>query len=209
MLGDLMDERIKAFQFGEWFEQTFGLNPGDRFWTWKLCLSLGAQWGMKNIVETGCQRMRDDWGAGCSTLIFGKVAEKFDCNVWTVDISQTNLDLAKAVAEEAGVANRINFVCQDSAEFLQNFPAKIDFLYLDSYDWYPDEPELTACQEHQLKEIKAVYNLLSDRAIVVLDDNSLPGGGKTRLTKEWLASRGWTCLLDWQQSVWIRASLLY
>ncbi|MCF1193418.1 hypothetical protein LRR18_17645, partial [Mangrovimonas sp. AS39] len=96
----LMDERIKAFQYGQWFEQEFGLKPGDRFWTWKLCLSLAAQWGVKTIVETGCQRMREDWGAGCSTLLLGKFCEKFDARLSTVDISQENLELAKLVAAE-------------------------------------------------------------------------------------------------------------
>jgi hypothetical protein len=36
----------------------------------------------------------------------------------------------------------------------------------------------------------------------MIDDNQLPGGGKSRLAKEHLAGLGWSCLLDFQQSVW-------
>lgn len=44
----------------------------------------------------------------------------------------------------------------------------------------------------------------SPRAVVLLDDNHMPGGGKTRLSKMFLRSKGWLCVLDWQQSLWVK-----
>jgi hypothetical protein len=59
-------------------------------------------------------------------------------------------------------------------------------------------------QQHQLNEYLAVKDKLSDRAIVLLDDNDFPGGGKCRLTKEQLLKDGWILLIDQQQSLWMK-----
>ena len=40
--------------------------------------------------------------------------------------------------------------------------------------------------------------------VIMLDDNRLPHGGKPRLAKVELRKRGWTCLLDYQQTLWIK-----
>jgi len=60
-------------------------------------------------------------------------------------------------------------------------------------------------QEHCLNELKAAFisGLAHERTIIMIDDNQLPGGGKSRLAKDHLAGAGWKCLLDFQQSVWV------
>lgn len=60
-------------------------------------------------------------------------------------------------------------------------------------------------QEHCLSELKAAFasGVAGEHTIIMIDDNQLPGGGKSRLAKECLVSIDWKCLLDFQQSVWV------
>ena len=63
---------------------------------------------------------------------------------------------------------------------------------------------ITPCQEHCVKEFEAIQDRLKEDTILLIDDNLLPGGGKPHLLKEKLAESEWVCLLDFQQSLWIR-----
>src|SRR5262249_8735059 len=101
--------------------------------------------------------------------------------------------------------DRVRFHLSDSVEFLRKFDRSIDFLYLDSCDYLEDEPGRSISQVHQLKEIGAAIDKLSPGAVVLLDDNDFPSGGKTKLSKQFLSDQGWFCLLDWVQSLWIRS----
>lgn len=60
------------------------------------------------------------------------------------------------------------------------------------------------CQQHTINEFLGAEEGLSPNAIILLDDNLLPGGGKPGTLKPLLEKKGWHCLLDYQQSVWIR-----
>lgn len=60
------------------------------------------------------------------------------------------------------------------------------------------------CQEHTLKELKAALPYLHDKSIILIDDNDMAGGGKSRIAKEWLLDNKYTCLLDRQQTLWIK-----
>lgn len=64
------------------------------------------------------------------------------------------------------------------------------------------------CQEHCLNELKAAWPYLGSNSIILLDDNTLPGGGKSRLAKDFLFSHGATMILDYHQSLWIKSSLI-
>jgi predicted O-methyltransferase YrrM len=196
-----------------WFDNFFGNAQAQRYYTFKAAIGLFLQRcyarGGGNIVETGTLRYANDWvGGGCSTLAFAETLEAFDAgHLWTVDISEQSLAVARQ--ETAKVAQRISYVQQDSLEFLANFDRPIDLLYLDSWDWFPNEPQLTQCQEHQLKELQAAYPKLEPSSVILLDDNQLPGGGKTRLTKVFLREQGWHCVLDYQQSLWVAGTVWF
>jgi len=65
---------------------------------------------------------------------------------------------------------------------------------------------ISPCQEHCLEELKAAWNYLNPGAIVLIDDNDLPGGGKPRLAKKYLADSGiFLCVLDAYQTLWLRS----
>jgi len=177
----------------------------DRFYTFKIAMNYYLQYEGKIIVETGTQRQLHDWGAGCSTSLIGKFISEFSPNskLYSVDISHLNVQISKEICCQ-NYQSYINWHAEDSITFLKNFNQKIDFLYLDSYDWFPEEPGLTECQKHQLEEMKASLDKMNEKSVILLDDNDLPKGGKSRLTKEFLADNNWICILDSKQSVWIR-----
>jgi hypothetical protein len=173
----------------------------QRYFTFKTAISLFLQRGLKNIVETGCQRNLVDWGAGNSSLIFSETLADFPDKgkLYSVDISQKNLMVCYEVTKKF---NNTILYSGDSVEFLKQFNEEIGLLYLDSLDYEANLQQES--QEHQLKEIKAIYPRLNDKTIVMLDDNDFPNGGKTKLTKEFLQKEGWIVVLDHQQSLWIR-----
>ena len=179
-------------------------NGADRLITFKIAMNYYLQHGGKIIVETGTQRQRDDWSAGCSTTVLGKFISEYtaESKLFSVDITPHNVMTSKFLCEE--YQNYIEWFTEDSVGFLKNFDQKIDFLYLDSYDWFPHEPQLTECQTHQLNEMLAAVDKMSEKSVILLDDNDLPDGGKTRITKNYLAENNWICLFDAKQSVWIR-----
>lgn len=199
---------MKDFVYwGDWFSKKyrFLIGEGVRYPSMKIALNLLNQRGGKVIVETGTTRARNDFGgAGMATIFFGDYAQHYDAHVWTVDILPEAINLAKELTVE--YSNYITYVTDDSLHFLEIFNQPIDLLYLDSYDYPIDENEELAfeSQSHQLKEFKASEHLLHDKSIVVLDDNAWPKGGKCKLTKDYLIEKGWECLWDDFQSVWIK-----
>jgi len=186
-----------------WFYKKYFENLKKRYWTFKIALNLFLQRGGEIIVETGTQRQKDDWGGGCSTTIFGDFCKKYGKHLHTVDNNQLNLGIAREETDE--FKDFITYELSDSVDFLKHFDPPIDLLYLDSLDCKenPADCNLEA-QEHVVNELKVAYNKLSDKAIILIDDNLFANGGKTRLAKEWLKNRGWTCLMDYKQTLWIR-----
>jgi hypothetical protein len=91
---------------------------------------------------------------------------------------------------------------------LKTFNQKIDLLYLDSLDCPSDDKnptQLAASQKHQLSEIETAFDKLHDNTVVLLDDNHLTNGGKTRLSKLFLQEKGFTEMMSWTQSLWAKA----
>ncbi len=184
-----------------WLDKRF--NYADikiRYSTFKIAIGLFLQRQGGNIVETGTVRQENDWGAGYSTVIFAETLKEFDAgHLWTVDISPENMDTSRRITQN--VSEKITYVINDSINYISNIDREIDLLYLDSFDFVDIEPERTLCQEHQLNELKAAFPKLKQSSIILLDDN-MPNGGKTKLSKEFLIKEGWSCILDLYQSVW-------
>lgn len=158
------------------------------------------------MVETGTVRMKDDWGAGMSTLVFGDYAHTGGAHLFTVDIDPQNIELSQEITGE--FKDAITYVVSDSIAFLESFNQRIDFLYLDSMDCpeYDEEysPRLVASQEHQLKELMTAWDKLRAGSVILLDDNDFANGGKTKRTKKELEILGATPIMEGKQSLWIK-----
>ena len=183
-----------------WFDQ-YREKLGDRYYTFKIALNWLLQHPGKNIFETGSLRTPDSWGDGYSTYLFGQFISKYGGHLWTCDIDEQVIEIAKRETKE--FSEQITYVCGDSIEFLRNFDDTINLLYLDSLDC-PVEGDATDAQRQNLRELQAALPKLSSQAIILLDDNNFPNGGKTLLSKDYLLENGWLCLFDLQQSLWAR-----
>lgn len=163
------------------------------------------------IVETGC--MRADHGKialgddGASTYIFDDFINYYDGNVVSVDINPNNAKHANELTSD-----RTEVYCSDSVEFLWNLPEKrkIDLLYLDSFDFEPEDP--IPSQKHHLKELCAAMTKLRKGSLIVVDDNAntpefewftkIAQGGKAGFVKDFMKSIGVEPLYDGYQIVW-------
>lgn len=210
------------------FEKKFSGPLSARWNTFKAYLNLvstGLPGQPISLLETGCMRQLDDWGGGCSTWMFADFLQNYtqDGTLVSIDIAPQNLKVAEyAINEAVGPLESRTFdfktLCGDSLAQLAQIsvlpPAKdtrFEGIYLDSMDCDPRVPEgeeqTLESQQHQLNECRIALQLFSDKLpfkVLMLDDNNLPWGGKCRLTKKYLKSMFWTCVLDYQQSLWIQ-----
>lgn len=190
-------------QTDDWFYKKYSLKLADRYWSFKVALNLFLQFDGDNIVETGCVREEDDWGAGMSTYVFGDFCTRYGKTLWSVDNSVNALGKAQKICED--FVDNILFTLRDSVEYLRDFKKPIDLLYLDSKDCeLGDDADNTPAQQHQLRELTRAYPKLSSKCVVLLDDNRFENGGKTTLSREYLLKKGFTCLIDFKQSLWVR-----
>jgi len=186
---------------GSWFDR-YHQRVGRRFPTFKIALNVLISQGGHTIVETGSMRVVDNWrDDGCSTYLFGEFAARYGRHLWTCDLDPAVIDVAKSATLE--FASHITYIEGDSISFLSRFAEPIALLYLDSFDC-PTDGDASDAQQHNLNELIAASPHLSERAVVLLDDNLLANGGKTKRSKEYLLDLGWFCLFDFAQSVWLR-----
>jgi len=189
------------------YEYLSYLTHSLRLESMKLTLELMDERQPNIVIETGTARGGDGdkdfmfLGDGGSSIIFGTWAEVNNKIFYSVDIDSKAINAAKNALNSPD--GNIHFVCQDSVQFLQDFDAPIDFLYLDSFDYEFGNPGPS--QEHHLKEIIAAYDKLSSHCVVVIDDCSLPEGGKGGLAIPFLVDRGWEIIYDGYQVVLVRS----
>lgn len=147
------------------------------------------------MVETGCIRNTTEeskFGDGWSTVNWEYVAKETDSVVYVVDIDENHLSKSKQIVPES---KYIVYTKQDSIEFLQNFDKKIDFLFLDSYDYCGDEENVRRCHVHQLNEVKAAMDKLNDKCLVLIDDVfDTNWNGKGKLSIPYLLENGFEIL---------------
>jgi hypothetical protein len=125
------------------------------------------------IVETGCLRTPDNWaGDGQSTLLFDRYLKDRAAGgrCYAMDI-----DPAATAACRGLVGSNIEVLTGDSvmvfrevAEQLRASRSKISLLYLDSFDL--DWGNVTPSAVHHLKELVSVYECVSPKTLVVVDD---------------------------------------
>lgn len=154
------------------------------------------------IVETGCQRSVDDWGAGGSTTTFAAFLDGWGAGeLDSVDISPENLAIARQVVDSQKWGDRVHLHLMDSRQYLQERTEEIDLLYLDSLD--ADQP---GHAEHCLEEFRAAERLLHKDSILMVDDCffDTSWNGKGRLTVPFALANGWKVVASGYQVVLAR-----
>lgn len=226
--------------FENWFDKKYRANLDGRWPTVKAALNLMLQRGRDTIVESGCQRQANDWGAGASTSVFCDFIDHYGGHLWSVDNDERHLKICDDLTKKW--EQHRTLVLSDSVEAFKNldklpgYKGPPGLVFLDSYD-YPigtiweayggrtdlpmamtrvdeiSEEQLLIdfghiidpCQQHCLNELLAVLPFCDEKTVILCDDN-LKGGGKGRTAKIWLQDNGYECVLDFQQSLWIKKS---
>lgn len=143
------------------------------------------------IVETGCIRKPTDegrYGDGWSTLNWDYYSKDTGSQVHVVDINADHLAASKTIVPES---DRLKYHLGDSVEFLRSFHGKIDFLFLDSYDYCGDDKNMRLCHYHSLNEVMVSWDKLNDRCFILLDDVfDSEWNGKGKLSIPFLLDKG-------------------
>ena len=180
------------------FLEKYNKKKNIRFNSFKFALTEAKNRGLKTLVETACARgktkfiffSKKNWKDGMSTMIFSDYAKYIDGFLTTCDISSKNITNAqKFVAENK---EYVEFVVDDSLNFLLKFNKDIDFLYLDSMDG-----QFQNASSHQLKEIKIAIKKLHKNSLVLLDDK----GSKTNLSIKFMLDNNFKILNETQEQV--------
>jgi len=154
------------------------------------------------IIETGCARQEGNFGGdGQSTLIFDQYIQDNGGELYSVDINERNVSVAKRLTKKA------NVICSDSVKFLYEMNAKlkkenrvIDLLYLDSYDYHEGIKHQSSL--HHIKELIAIWPSCSSETIIAIDDNFEDGSGKGKYAKEYFKDIGIEPLYNGYQILW-------
>jgi hypothetical protein len=184
LCGNIAHSECAEIYLDNRLEKTNGRYP-----TFTEAFNLINERNVRTIVETGTARCGDTNfdGDGGSTILFGHWAFDHNAQMFSVDISESHIEIAKKVTQP--YLSNLHYVLQDSVAFLESFEGPIDFLYLDSWDYSETDPH--PAQIHNLKEVIAAYDKLHDKSIIMIDDCNIPGGGKGKLAIEYLLERGW------------------
>ena len=174
--------------------------------TFRKTLELLGKTNSKTIIETGTSRegLHGAKSNGAATIVFGKWASENNAFVHSVDISENSVLKAQQEVDRQKLNNWVKIHQSDSIDFLKKFNDKVDFLYLDSYDYSDDVEVQQKSQEHHLKEFKAIEAKLHDKTIVLIDDCDLPNGGKGKLAIEYMLAHGWRIEEDAYQVLLLR-----
>ena len=156
------------------------------------------------IVETGCAH-GGGWCHGSSSFLFFEFLNVFGGKLVSIDIDSRHLEacakLLETVRPRSGRA-RFMPMAGDSVSILKALPDPADFVYLDSWDLDPDDPEPS--MRHHLAEFKAAKDIFirSQDLIVAVDDNLKPlDVGKGKYVLEWAQQARQNILMDGYQLV--------
>ena len=179
-------------------------NPKNiRFSSFKFALNEANNRGLKTFVETGVARGKTrfffinkvNWLDGMSTMIFSDYVKYVNGKLTTCDIEIKNIKNAKKFVKKN--KKYVDFILDNSLNFLKNFHEKIDFLYLDSLDG-----QFKESSNHQLKEIQIAKDKLKKNSLVLLDDK----GSKTNLSIDYMLNNNFKILNETNEQVLLSLS---
>lgn len=149
-----------------------------------------------NVVETGCIRSLDDYGAGYSTMLWELLSREIELRIVSIDITPAHIEFAKRLC------HCVRFIRGDSVFVLHMMQgAQIDVLYLDSFDLDQANPHPAAL--HGLLELTAAARSLRSGSLVMVDDNYTNGSGKGSYVSQFMELTGRKLLHDGLQKVWV------
>jgi len=125
--------------------------------------------GSINIIETGASQ---DWDDGMMGLLFARISQLTGGKMWMVDIDETIIGKAKSIFEKEGITC-VEFIVDDSVNFLKNFNDQVHLIHLDSWDLDLMNPFPSAL--HGWREFESIKDKISQDTIVIVDDNFLDG----------------------------------
>ncbi len=174
--------------------------PVDRCDSAQKVLKFISHISSPTIVETGCVRSNDDWGAGYFGYWMGMYLRLHGAgSLDSVDITPGNVEIAKKITKDFPVKTHLS----DSVKWLSEYKGEpINLLYLDSMD--TDVPHHA---EHCLKEAEAGIKKLSSNCAILIDDTAMVDGalkGKGRLAVPWLVTQGFKVIHQGYQSLLVR-----
>ena len=164
----------------------------------------------KLMIETGTSRegLKGAKSNGAATIVFGKWAKENNAFLHSVDININSVENAQEEVDKQDLNKHVKIHHSDSLKFLNEFKKRVDFLYLDSYD-YSNDPEVQKkSQVHHLNEFLAIENELHKNSIVLIDDCDLPNGGKGKLVIDYMKKKGWQTLAESYQVLLVRKNFL-
>lgn len=167
----------------------------------KIIEHLESSSTLNQIIETGTSRIQDNWeGDGQSTLIWDWVAERCSVSATSIDISSEYVNIAKSQTKH------VNYIVGDSVQTLSSFPLeilnKVSLLYLDSFDWSPEQ-HLDSCFHH-MAELASVWAKLPSGCMVVVDDCHSEFAGKHVMVYLFMSKLGIRPAFTGYQSGWIK-----
>ncbi|MDX1363146.1 MAG: class I SAM-dependent methyltransferase [Arenibacter latericius] len=165
----------------------------------------------KTIIETGTSRegLRGAKSNGAATIVFGKWAKQNNAFLHSVDISEKSVAKCQEEINNQNLNEVVKVHLSDSVAFLDNFEEKVDFIYLDSYDYDDDPAVQIKSQKHHLKEFIAIEDNLHSDSIVLIDDCDLPNGGKGKLVVDYMLKKDWKILLNEYQILLVRKNFSF
>lgn len=166
--------------------------------TYKRVLTLLEDTNSKILIETGTSRegLKGAKSNGAATIVYGKWAKLNNAHLYSVDISEKSIRVANQEITKQQLSDNVTLHLMDSVEFLNKFEQKVDFLYLDSYDYSSDKEIQLLSQKHHLDEFKAIEDKLHKNTIVLIDDCDLEGGGKGKLVIEYMKEKDWVIEME-------------
>jgi predicted O-methyltransferase YrrM len=160
-----------------------------------------------NIVEIGMTRR---WGSqyreGYSTPFFAHLAARDGHNLYSIDINPELIPLNERILKAHGLLrDNIRLIAADGMEVLKNWnKGPIDVLYLDGWDYDPDDLRRRVhfwSEKMHLKAMRIAEPRIPPGGLVLVDDmlHQVTMVGKGTRVIPWLAERGWECIEQgWQ-----------
>jgi len=148
----------------------------QRHKTFRQALDLLTQRGGKVIVETGCVRLDNDWGAGMSTVIFADWCKRNDGVFYSVDNNKRHLGTAYQILKAHDLTAHCTFIESDSVAWLRQVGEQsVDCLYLDSLDFpYLELLQLYGYQDRPNDAIHHLWELTEEEVLERHGDLVIP-----------------------------------